>query len=263
MDQTLIQLQAAHRPAALSKAEAAPWGYALLSGLPHLLYPLAVYSHNFIPGEGYRTRNGYLIFPLELAFWGMILLGLAIAWRGRWPRWSATWIGYGLVGAVELMVVMPTTGSNDRLAVFSAMSWLALTLIVLVLVARRDWVDGLLAVLPLMPMWYSYLALDGVIGDDAPVFYAAGFVMAAAVAWIVRSGCPLTAVVLILAAITLIGLPIAYASEYYPNFSPPSGLPPAPGPGGVARGYFTYLIGYAFLAIPVLLTTLIRWRRRA
>jgi hypothetical protein len=246
-----------------TRSELAPWSAALLAGLPHLLYPLAVYGYQLLSLQPYRTANGYLFHPFDLVFWGLILCGLAFAWKTAWPRWSATWLGYGLVLLIEFLVVLPTTGlhTKEGLAIFLGISWFLVAIAVLIWTTRRDWLAGFLAVLPLMPMWYTYLALDGVRGNEAPIFYGVGLLMALIVAWIVRQGNPYKGLGWILAALTLVGLPVCYATVYYSNIRPPVGQPPAPNPGAVVSASTTYLLGYALLSTPVWVTAIIRWRR--
>jgi hypothetical protein len=88
----------------------ATWGKAFLAGLPHLLYPL-VYNHLYSSQPGFRIL-GYPISAAAATFWLIIMGGLLWASREKWPRWSGTWIGYGLILAVELLIVLPTTDTE-------------------------------------------------------------------------------------------------------------------------------------------------------
>lgn len=257
------QSQRPTRP--LASLEQMPWGEALLAGLPHTLYAISVYGSQLLALQAYRTSDGYLFFPSNLVFWGVVLIGLAFGWRGGWRRWSATWVGYGVLLLVELLLVLPTTGMNinEGIAIFSGILWVLLTVGILVWTTRRDWLDGFLAVLPIMPMWYSYLALDGVAGNEAPLYYAIGLLMAAIVAWIVRQGNPFKGLGWILAALILVGLAVSYATVYFSNFRPPVGTPPTPYPGAVISALVMFLLGYATLSCPVWVTAIVRWRKQA
>jgi hypothetical protein len=264
MEQAIVNQATTSHSSALSRSERAPWRLALLAGLPHLLYPAAAYGYQILHWQPYRTGNGYQIEPSALAFWGLVLCGLVFAWRAGWPRWSATWVGYGLVLLTELLVVLPTTGVSpiESLAIFLGISWFLITIYLLAWTARRDWLAGFLAVLPLMPMWSTYLALDGVIGNEAPIFYVDGALMALIVTWIVRQGNPFRGLGWILAALLLVGLPVAYATVYYSNSQPPVGPAPTPYPGAVVSTFIQYLLGYAIVSVPVWVTAVIQRRRR-
>ena len=72
------------------------WGEATLAGLPHVLFPLIA--------EISLIARYLKPVPINedaamLAFAGVIVVMLIFAWRRRWPRWVASWIGYGLIVA--------------------------------------------------------------------------------------------------------------------------------------------------------------------
>ena len=263
MEHTIHNAQSHRQPVALAQTEQAPWGQSLLAGLPHLIYALSVYGFQLLPLQSYRIRDGYLILPFNIVFWLIVLIGLAFAWRAGWLRWSATWIGYGVLLFVELLLVLPTSGSstNEGLAILSGVFWILLAVGILVWTTRRDWLDGFLAVLPVMPMWYTFLALDGVAGNEAPLFYAIGLFIATIVMWTVRQGNPFKGLGWILVAVILIGLTVSYATVYFSNFRPPVGSPPTPSPGAVISALVVFLLGYVVLSCPVWVTAIVRCRK--
>jgi hypothetical protein len=209
--------------------------------------------------EGYQI--GDQMYPLELLFWGLILAGLIFAWRTGWLRWSATWIGYGLLALAEVLLVMTTSGLhiNEPLVVVSGITWLVLVIAILVWTTRRDALDGVMAVLPVMPMWYTALALDGVAGHEAPLFYVDGLLMALIVAWVVRQGEPLRGLAWILVAVAAVALPLSFATVYYSNAI----LAATPTPGGVITTFVMMLLGFVCFCLPVWLTAIIRWRKQS
>ena len=248
----------------LSRDEPASLGEALLAGLPHLLYPWAIFGRVYLSSLFYRRQVGTSSLAMDLAFWALVLVGLGCAWRRSWPRWSATWIGYGLVMALELLWVLTTTGgsADPIIAILVGIFWLVLMVAFLDRIARRDWLDGLLAVLPIVPMWISVLALELIIGDEASIFLVDGLVMSLFVILIVRRGKLLTGMGLMLAAITWVGLPIAYARVYHTGFIPSSAPSQRPDSLGVLVGYLTYLVAFFIAAAPVWLVGLWKWFRQ-
>jgi len=93
------------------------------------------------------------------------------------PRWSASWIGYGLLFGLELMVHWFPDG---RLAWLAGLIWLAASLLALTFLARRDRISAVLAALPIAPMFVWSLALSRI--EDMPfevlLLMVSGFVLA-------------------------------------------------------------------------------------
>jgi hypothetical protein len=110
------------------------------------LFGLSLYLRSAHPG-GWLTRIPQPSLPI---FWGLVLFILFFARRLHWPRWSASWIGYGLVLLLSQFSLFLPSGALSTLA---GISWLAFSAVVLFWLARRDWIAGLLAVLPVTPMW--------------------------------------------------------------------------------------------------------------
>lgn len=193
------------------------WAEPLLAGLPHLLFMLA--------SGGYALAARLILF---LVSFGLIVAALVFAGIQRWPRWSASWIGYGLV-----MAQLTSLGPGNRYAVTGQLAsgipffWANLILVILVvaaivislLLARRDRLSGLLMVLPAVPVLWSVLALDAVrAGGTLPLSVAIGLVTALLAGGMSRTKRLWGGVGITLAVNLLISLSVAYATTYHGSY---------------------------------------------
>lgn len=177
----------------------------LLAGLPHLLFPLSL----FLPlitsaGLGLPVTAR----PAQFTFWFITAVLLIFAWSRGWPRWSSSWIGYGLVFVLEQFNAIGLEGWHAR-SVF--IIWLVLTGFTLLRMGRRDWLSSLLVILPVTPMWLWWRAIpatDGILGK-AMLFTSIGLSVFLVVAAVVRIGRWQTAVLMLLAVLLAVGLPAA------------------------------------------------------
>lgn len=151
----------------------AEWMVYLLAGYPHLLFALRMSLPAMASGFGIADDPWLrlsLIYGLLLGFG--LLLGLV----RRLPRWSASWIGFGLLFGLELLVHWFPEGLPGWVA---GLLWLVAALLVLTFIARRDRLAAVLAALPIAPMFVWSLALSRI--QDMPVevllLMAAGFVL--------------------------------------------------------------------------------------
>jgi hypothetical protein len=188
------------------------WGEPLLAGLPHLLFVL-------VSGYALAVRSA-----LSLVFFGLIVAALFFAGIQRWPRWSASWIGYGLVLA-QLTPLGPgsrypvTGGAISGIPFFWANLILVIQVIAAVvislLLARRDRLSGLLMVLPAVPVLWSVLTLDAVrAGIALPLSVAIGLATALLAGGLSRTKRLWSGVWITLAVNLLISLSVAYATIY-------------------------------------------------
>jgi hypothetical protein len=190
------------------------WGEPLLAGLPHLLFVLA--------SEGYTLAGRQV---LSLVFFGLIVAALVFAGIQRWPRWSAGWIGYGLV-----LAQLTSLGPGSRYTVAGGIAsgipfaWANLIFVVQViaavaislLLARRDRLSGLLMVLPAVPVLWSALVLDTArAGVKMSLFAAIGLVAALLAGGMSRTKRVWGGVGIALAANLLISLSVAYGTTYH------------------------------------------------
>jgi hypothetical protein len=194
----------------------APWWQAILAGLPHLLYPLSIEVPSLArvitsPSVSWRL--------LHNSFWVLVIIMLLISWRRKWPRWSASWVGYGSVMLFDFLISTAQTYFGSLLENEAVVLWLVITMAVFFWMARRDWLSGLLVMLPVSPMFFTYIALDGVKGTvpEALYFIAVGLLMMLVVMAIFRKGNLRVGVWLVLAVIVVISLPLSYATTYHSN----------------------------------------------
>jgi hypothetical protein len=231
------------------------WGSAILAGLPHLLYALALY----LPVSILPQLNMPLGWRSGLSFfWLVLALVLAYARLRKWPRWSHTWIGYGLVFLLHQVI---TYFPGGPLANLTIVTWLSLVGIILVWLAMRDWLGGLLSVLPITPMFVWWTAMDGIRGDESLVYYAIGALVSLVVVVIVRVGRWQTAVWLMLAVILAAGLPVSYGTTFFSNMPYP--YQPNPAPWTVARGVLIDYMVMAVFTAPLWMVAFWRVARRA
>ena len=265
------------------------WSAALLAGLPHLLYALTRYVPIFLIQANLRdvdllaerllqfmrsfpsawwllTRmapadywSGSRAF-IEVWAWAFVLFVLVmglIAWRSGWPRWSATTLGYVLILIFEISL---NIWRDDRSTSFSAMIVLIGYLFLIVWLTRRDALAGLLALLPLYPMFVWWTAMDGVRGTYGEGFFyiLIGLVMALVVGAAIRRGSLAFGLGWLVVTILILGLGVSYATIYHSNMPAPS----LPTPGAVLRSGLGALIALALVGLPVWLTLGWGWARR-
>ena len=217
------------------------WGEAALAGLPHMLFPLiaaiSLIAHylkwvwiNEDAAATWAFANAAM-----LAFAGVIAVMLIFAWRRRWPRWAASWIGYGLIVAwiapfglggeytitSWLASQMPTTLAN----VFF-FTQILFSFGVGFLVAGRDRLSGLLVALPAVPMCWAWIESDDIYSAiGLPLFIGAGLATALTAAVMVYSGHEQVGIRLALLVNLLTRLPFTYARLYHHEYLlPPTTL---------------------------------------
>jgi hypothetical protein len=239
-----------------TKSSPGSWGAAILAGSPHFLYALALYLSSLI-----GTLFGIPFFwrASEWAFIVLMIAALLLAWRRGWPRWSASWIGYGLVWILAALVSRFYDGVPGVIAISV---WLILVAATIFILARRDQLAVLLAVLPMTPMWLWYLGLDGVRGvvPEAVLYIIAGLLMALAVGTVVRRGSWLPGVWFLLAVILAVSLAVSYGEVYHSNVPAPYAAEPT------VANFLLSLIGMVIFCVaftaPLWLLFLWRWGRR-
>lgn len=171
------------------------WSGAFLAAMPHLLAPAV-------------ARPGFVLFTLgiyrirsfmEPGFVLLVALMLLVSWRRGWPRWSGSWVGYAIAIAFlvllnGLMPLLRASSAVTRYAVDADLDiwlpdaaiwllWLLVSLAALSLLARRDPAAGLLAVLPIAPI---FLAHVGGSRGDGPFFLGVALLTAGVAAAVCR-----------------------------------------------------------------------------
>ncbi|MGC9398043.1 MAG: hypothetical protein ACP5HM_02785 [Anaerolineae bacterium] len=205
------------------KNQRTAWGLAVLAGLPHLLFPLAGESALI----GHHLSLAWLDENAALtAFLALIAGVLIVAWRRGWPRWAASWIGYGVI-VVQLAPYGDTfinrlssqmpTGLSD--AFFFAR--VILSFGVGFLLAGRDRLSGLLVAPPALLLWL-WLQSDVTRSSLAlPLLIGAGIATALGAAFTLRVGDKRIGIRLALLVALVTRLLLTYAGLYHHSFMPP------------------------------------------
>lgn len=248
------------------------WGNALLAGLPHILFALLNFFPNLLRIDPLNPSPGLVVwynsmtrFPLthwilnltapdsywmptrvlfqtgQWLFGLMVILMILAGWIDRWPRWSASWVGYGLVVLLTSLISMfPQDGESF----VSILVWFVLAVLVYIWITRRSPLMGLMAVLPFYPMFFWLLAADGIIGfvPETAGYLAAAGLMTLAVAVFARAGSFKLALLLLAALILVAGGAFAYMTVYLSNMPTPSTPTPGPVVASTLGGYLTLLI---------------------
>lgn len=243
------------------------WWAATLAGLPHLLYALMIYAPVMI--YELRTYGWDEIFapfrhserwdytyPTQLipAFWSLVAIMSAVGlWRGL-PRWSASWLGYGLAGAWGAVIQFNSPDLTFA-GVVMILAWLVLMVGGLLWLSRRDLLTGLLVVLPLVPMGSWLFAMEVVITDlEGLLYISAGLLIGLAAALAVRRGSFWFGVWVTAGVIVVMSLPINYSAAYYPS----PAFPIAANPLSVMLSPLGDLLTFTLCGAPLWL--LLAWR---
>jgi hypothetical protein len=225
-----------------------PWWQAILGGLPHLLYALSIYIASLVRVLYLDSLN---LYWLNSVFWIAVTVTLLFAWQRRWPCWSASWVGYGLVMVFNILIDIAQTYYGSLLENEVVVFWLVLTAVVFFWLARRDWLSGLLVVLPVVPMFLTYISLDGVKGTipEALVFIAAGLLMMFVVVIIIRKNDIRLGVLLIVFALVTINLPVSYLTTYQSNVPPEFAVVPTI--SNMVKGFLLGNLIFVIFATPL------------
>lgn len=243
------------------------WWAATLAGLPHLLYALMIYApvmiyelrtyglDEIVAPLRHSERWGYA-YPAQLipAFWSLVAIMSAIGlWRGL-PRWSASWLGYGLSGAWGVAIQF-NSPDLSLIGVVMLLGWLALTIGGLFWLSRRDLLTGLLMVLPLAPMGLWLFTMEVVITDlEGLLYIPAGLLIGLAAALAVRRGSFWFGLWSVAGVIVVLSLPINYSAAYHPSPT----FPTATSPLNVALSPLGDLLSFTLCGAPLWL--LLAWR---
>ncbi len=214
------------------------WGEAFLAALPYVLILLldALPKLFVLAGVMSWESPGMQIFTTTLGVLALIaFLGiLALAWRRKWPLWSASW--YLFTG---VLVMLPLgwlfsllAQERTQVQVGEAVLYLALPLFIAVAlywVVRLDRLRGLLAAIPIV--FYLWLPNMEFVPDNIEVSIKAisTIMITIAVMAIVRNGNWRTGLWIILLTNLAVGLQFSYAGIYHGGTLPFV----APGPSAV------------------------------
>lgn len=252
------------------------WGSAILAGLPHLLFALFYYGpgllqHFFATPPNWTLAWHRLLtsFPLtrwmlylsaDASYWfpqrvffqsvqwafGLLVLGMIyaawqIARRQGWPAWSPSWIGYGLlVVLTSLIELFP----QDTGSLISILLWLGAASYIYIRQTANNPLRGLVTLLPFCPMFFWFVATDGIRGfyTDIAAYTGAALLVCLAVIAIVRTGSIKLAAVLLLALQLLVGGGYSYATLYHSNSPFPADPTVGKWIGSTLGGYLALVI---------------------
>lgn len=202
------------------------WIKVILAGLPHLVFVLVDESPRLV----YYTTSVRIARDIPLlTFSALIVAALIFAWRQHWPRWAASWIGYGLV--MIYFIPSPSEGytlmgwlhsqiSNDLSNLFFYIQILC-SLWVGLLLAGRDRPSGLLVALPVVTVVWSWLTLDVVHSAvGIPLFIGVAIMTAVATMAVMRAKQVRDSLIAALTTNFSIVFAMAYVRLYHSTYLP-------------------------------------------
>jgi hypothetical protein len=200
--------------------ERGSWKSAFLSGLPHLLIALGTGGSRLLQSymlpEVQQGDQRIVTFSLIL-FCTIIIAALFYAWRHSWPRWSGSWISYGMwMGMATLFLTADKLGLLDdwRVSNTLVLGMLAVVVVSYLLLMWRDTLMGLLAAFILFPM-YSPSFLEFVPDQvDGMVYIGFGLLTALGAMGLVRLGDWRVGLILALGVNILAGISLSYVGVY-------------------------------------------------
>jgi hypothetical protein len=219
------------------------WREALLAALPMLVIGFFF----ILPGAIYQNTpdtTGRALFRIVfLVSLGLgLLAALVVAWRKRFPAWSASWMVIWLL----LAVVLPIAYLQDILLQQSGLMlyltmplFLIATGYLLYRLARRDLILSVVAVVPLVVLM-GWITHEFVYPQFNLIVQLAAFLAAAAIAFdAVRSGNWKRALLLSVGGAVLLSAAEAYGAEFLIRNVPQ-----------VQRIWREFLVSFAALALP-------------
>ena len=240
------------------------WKELLLAGLPFLAMAYTGLV-TMLSGLGVISPESQFISVLSIVLAvGMLLVALGVfvvAWRKKFPRWSAAWYGFWLVAVLVPLGLLtniwdPSPFFYDFIqpllivVFFLGLAWFLYRL------SCRDAVKGILAALPVMGLTWIYF--QEFVPDDleGAISLASWLLIALAAVAIVRLNTLKAGVLLALGTNFLIGLAYAYEGIFFGgtlNFD-------APGPNWiqVLRTFLPHWVGISTLVTGPLLARQVR-----
>jgi hypothetical protein len=207
------------------RTPAASWGEVILAALPFLLImparglPMLLVKLGLLTWEdaGMRILNTTLIVVLVACLLAIFIL----AWRRKWPGWSATWYLFFCIPPLLLVVGLLnllTQGQLELTISQDVVMYIGFPLFVAVLlyaVTRLDPLRGLLAALPVIYLlWTPNMEFvpDSI---ELPIEIASILLVCLAVAFALRRGDWRQGLYAILAMNLVVGAMYSYAGIYY------------------------------------------------
>lgn len=193
---------------------------------------------------------------IDWAFALFILVGLLAAWRAKWPLWSASYAGFGMLNLALLIIVLFPDGT---IAAVATIAWLLAFLGMIAWMAQQHLFHALLAALPLATMFLWFIDMDGIIGwqIETVLFITSGLLMTLALSAGLRTGkAGLTAGLLFTS-----WLVIATANTYYNTYFSNRPSPINPTLFMMVRGIAMELVFLLIFTTPVWIGLIAQWVR--
>jgi hypothetical protein len=231
----------------------------ILAAFPHLFYgllsSLPLISLDSISSEG-QSLIQQLWVLLYAGFVFVILGGINRARRRRWPDWSGSWIGYGLLllTAALLLVfqVLPPTMANRLVQIFT-LAFLPIIAVISLYLAQSNRMLGLFVSQgPLLVYWQSF-ALEYVDPNyRAVVIGVAALLISVVAMFAIRRDDWRLGSVSLMGVDLLATLAIAYLSVYH-YWLPENIDPPLASWSSVTRNFGTHALMVAIVVGPLFL----------
>jgi hypothetical protein len=244
----------------------AGWREITLAVLPFLLILLTDALPKLLVEGGLMTWEDagmrFLNTSLTLVLIGCLLMAFFLAWRRKWPVWSATWVPFFCVPLLLLMVVLYNFFSQGQLSLTITQEmltyvWIPLFVAVLLYaVTRLDPLRGLLAALPVIYLlWIPNMEFvpDTI---EAAIKIASLTLVCLAIAFVLRRGDWRTGLYAILGLNLAVGALFAYAGIYH------GGTLPFVAPGPNLVEVLRSLVPQYLATSAILLGPLFAWRFR-
>lgn len=194
------------------------WMGALLAGLPHIILTILLVAVTFVAQIRVEESKQRVLDITTLIFvWslvGLLVIGLFIAWRTRWPRWGASYYFYAFILAAAPLLLLTQNRGIDR---YLILFYLLVLVVWIYIVIRRDALKGLLMITPIAILsWYPLLEfIPNQFRNPIQVFMLLITALTAVV--IARFGSWRIGIWTIIAASVLVGIPIAYYRTFHHN----------------------------------------------
>jgi hypothetical protein len=226
----------------------------------HLMtrFPLTHWALNLVASDSYWMPHRVLFETLQWSFGLLAFFMILLGWMSNWPRWSASWAGYGLIALLRTVI---TLFPQDTESLISILIWLVLAIYTYIRITRLSPLMGLFALLPFCPMFFWWLVADGILGTypEAIGYLASALLTSMAVFFSARAGSFKLALILVTAVVLVAGAGFAYGSVYYSN----APFPDEPTPGRVITSTLGGLPTLLLVGLPVWATiTWNAYRRR-
>jgi hypothetical protein len=249
-----------------NRLPAASWGEALLGALPFLLILLVDVLPKLLVEGGLLTweAGGMRILNAGIIVLSIVtyLMILALAWRRRWPTWSATWYLLFCIPPLLLIIGLLSLlrqGQFDTTIDQDVVMYVWMPLLVAVLlyaVTRLDPLRGLLAALMVIYLlWQTNMEFvpDSI---ELTIKVPSIAMICALVVFTLRRGDWREGLFAVLAMNLAVGALFAYAGIYYGGTLP--FVAPGPNPVEVARS----LVPQYLATSAILLGPLFAWKFR-